>query len=120
MESLLSQLARPSSTEINWSTYDFIHSVKHKKLGSQKAKDLVYVHSNFRLASCTNPEYSNGPSKEWDVDPESPDLKLSLVALNIDDRKPRNGIGQSSSSAPPSTIEHASAVIFYEDYDDED
>eukprot|EP00253_Pinus_taeda_P026610 PITA_26610 len=89
---VLSQVASTSSTERNWSTYGFIHFMKHK----------------------------SGPSKEWDVDPKSPDLELSLAALNIEDRAPRSGIGQSSSSTPPSTIQHASASIFDEDYDDED
>eukprot|EP00253_Pinus_taeda_P024769 PITA_24769 len=89
-------------------------------LHREKAKDLVYVHSNLRLASCRGPKYSSGHSKEWDVDIESLDLELSLIALNIEDWEPRSGIGQSSSSTPPSTIEHASASIFDEDYDDED
>jgi hypothetical protein len=63
----------------------FIHSVKRNRLGSQKAEDLVYVHSNLRLASRRGPEYNSGPSKEWDVDAENPDLDLSLAALNIEE-----------------------------------
>eukprot|EP00253_Pinus_taeda_P009555 PITA_09555 len=85
---------------------------------SQKAEDLVYAHSKLCLASRKGPEYNNDPSKEWDVDAESPDLDLSLAALNIE-VEPGSGIGPSSSSAPPSTVEHRSASIF-EDYDDED
>ena len=53
---LLSQVASSSSTESNWSTYDFIHSVKHNRLSSQKAEDLVYVHSNLRLAFRRGPK----------------------------------------------------------------
>jgi len=53
------------------------------------------------------------------VDAESPDLDLSLAALNIE-VQPRSGIGPSSSSTPPSTVEHASTSIYDEDYDDED
>ena len=108
---ILSQVASSSSAERNWSTYGFIHSVKRNRLGSQKAEDLVYVHSNFHLASHRGPEYNNGPSKEWDVDPESPDLDLSLATLNLE-VQPGSGIGPSSSSAPPSTIEHGSTSIF--------
>jgi hypothetical protein len=76
---ILSQVASSSSAERNWSTYGFIHSVKRNRLGSQKAEDLVYVHSNLRLASRRGPEYSSGPSKEWDVDPENPDLDSLLL-----------------------------------------
>jgi hypothetical protein len=48
---ILSQVASPSSTERNWSTDGFIHSVKRNRLGSQKAEDLLYVHSNPCLVS---------------------------------------------------------------------
>ena len=81
---LLSEVSSSSLVERNWSTYGFIHSVKRNRLGSQKAEDLVYVHSNLRLASRRGSEYSNGPSKEWDVEPESFDLEMSLAALNIE------------------------------------
>ena len=114
---LLSQVASSSSAERNSSTYGFIHSVKRNRLGSQKAEDLVYVHSNLHLASRRGPEYGNCPSKEWDVDPQKPDLDLSLVALNIEDQDHRSGICQTSSSATPSTAEHASAAIFDENSD---
>ena len=113
---ILSQVASSSSTKRNWSTYGFIHYVKRNRLGSQKAEDLVYVHSNLRLASCRGPEYSSGSSKEWDVDPESSDLDISLAALNIEE--PRSGVGQSSSSQQ-STIGRASCSIFQDEYEDE-
>ena len=114
---LLSQVASSSSAERNWSTYGFIHSVKRNCLGSEKAKDLVYVHSNLHLASQRGPKYSSEPSKDWDVEPESPDLDLSLAALNLDE--PRSGIGISSSN-PQSSVERASCSIFEEKYDDQD
>lgn len=98
----------------NWSTYGFVHSVKCNRLGSQNVEDLLYVHSSLRLASRRGLEYNNGPSKEWDVDPKSSDLDLSFAPLNIE-VQPGSGIGPSSSSAPPSTLEHASASIFDED-----
>jgi len=88
-------------------------------LGSLKAEDLVYVHSNLRLASRRGPEYNSGPSKEWDVDAENPDLDLSLAALNIE-AESGSGIGASPSSALPSTVEHCAASIFDEDCYDED
>ena len=108
-------MASSSSAERNWSTYGFIHSVKRNRLGSQKVEDLVYVHSNLRLASCRGPEYSSGPSREWDVDPKSADLVISLTALNIEE--PRSGVGLASSTQQ-STIGCASCSIF-EEYEDE-
>ena len=61
---VLSQVASSSSAERNWSTNGFIHSVKRIRLGSQKAEDLVYVHSNLHLASRRGLEYSSCPSKD--------------------------------------------------------
>ena len=78
---ILSQVSSSSSVERNWSTYGFIHSVKRNRLGSQKAEDLVYVHSNRRLVSCRGAKYVNGPHKDSDVDAECQDLDLSLAAL---------------------------------------
>jgi hypothetical protein len=60
---ILSQVASSSSAERNWSTYGFIHSVKRNRLGSKKAGDLVYVHSNLCLVSCRGEEYALGPHK---------------------------------------------------------
>jgi len=48
---ILSQVASSLLAERNWSTYGFIHSVKRNRLGSQKADDVVYVHSNLCLVS---------------------------------------------------------------------
>ena len=115
---ILSQVASSSSAERNWSTYGFIHSVKRNRLGSQRAEDLVYVHSNLRLASRRGPEYSSGPCKDWDVEPEAADLDISLAALNIVD-EPRSGVGISSSN-PQSSVQRASCSIFEEEFDDQD
>jgi hypothetical protein len=112
----LQALASSSSAERSWSTYGFIHSVKRNRLGSQWAEDLVYVHSNLRLASRRGPEYNSGPSKEWDVEPKSSDLEMSLAALNIEE--PRSGVVPSSSSQQ-STIGRTSCSIFHEEYEDE-
>ena len=110
-------MASSSSAERNWSTYGFIHSVKRNRLGSQKAEDLVYVHSNLRLVSRRGAEYVNGPHKDWDVDAECPDLDLSLAALDVGDDAITSGTGTASSSrALPSFAERASCSIF----DDED
>ena len=46
---VLSHVASSSSAEKNWSTYGFIYYVKRNRLGSQKAEDLVYVHSMWKL-----------------------------------------------------------------------
>lgn len=116
---ILSQVARSSLTERNWSTYGFIHSMKRNRLGSQKAEDLVYVHSNLFLASRKGPEYSSGQCKDWDVDPESDDLDLPPAALNTEE--PRSGVGNTSSTTH-SVVERVSSSIFedQEDYVDED
>ena len=116
---VLSQVTSSSLAERNWSTCGFVHSVKRNRLGSQKAKDLVYVHSNLCLAPRRGPEYGNGPSNEWAVDRENPDLDLSLAALNIEYKDHRSGIGQTSSLATRSTAKHASVAIFDEDSDNE-
>jgi len=38
-----------SKIQQNKSTYDFIHNKKRNRLTEDRAKDLVYVHSNLRL-----------------------------------------------------------------------
>ena len=75
------------------------------------------MHSNLRLASSKGPEYNSGPCKDWDVEPESADLDLSLVALNIEES--RSGTGNTSSTLH-SIVERASCSIFEEDYEEED
>ena len=114
---ILSQVASSSSAERNWSTYGFIHSVKPNRLGSQKAEDLVFVHSSLRLASHKGPEYKSGSPEEWDVDPECPDLEISFASLNVNE-EPRSGIGLPSSNTRTES-RRASCSIFEEDYDDE-
>jgi hypothetical protein len=115
---ILSQVARYSSTERNWSTYGFIHSMKHNRLGSQKADDLVYVHSNLCLVSRKGEEYTSGTHKEWDVDPKNLDLEISLFALDIVDDARGSGIGSSSHRGSSST-EHASCSFFYDEDEDQ-
>jgi len=112
---ILSQVASSSSTERNWCTYTFIHSVKHNRLGLQKAKDFIYVHSNLCLAFRRGLEYNNGPSKDWDVDPDSFNLDISLAALNL--QEPRSGIGNISSTSL-STVECVSCSIFRDEDED--
>jgi len=38
-----------SAAERNWSTYDFIHNKRRNRLTEERARDLVYVHSNLTL-----------------------------------------------------------------------
>ena len=64
---LLGQPCSSSCAERNWSTYKFIHSLKMNKMAPARAKDLVYVHSNFRLLSRCNVEYVNTATKMWDI-----------------------------------------------------
>ena len=53
--------------------------------------------------------------KQWDVDPKSSDLDISLAALNIEE--PRSGV-RPASSTQQSTIGCASCSIFEEDEDE--
>ena len=61
-------LVQPSSSccERNWSTYSFVHSMRRNKMTLQRAKDLVYIHSNLRFLSRT-PEYLKGETKMCDI-----------------------------------------------------
>ncbi|XP_057418312.1 uncharacterized protein LOC130712497 [Lotus japonicus] len=66
----LKLLGRPCSSscsEINWSTYSFIHSLKRNKMTPERAKDLVFVHSNLRLISRSSPQYHEGETKMLDI-----------------------------------------------------
>ena len=56
-----------SCCELNWSTYNFIHSMKRNKLTPQRAEDLVYIHNNLRLLSRRSSNYNEGESKMWDI-----------------------------------------------------
>ena len=64
---LLGQPCSSSCYERNWSTYNFIHSIKRNKLTPQRAEDLVYVHNNLRLLSRRSSNYNRGKSKMWDI-----------------------------------------------------
>ncbi|KAF8065964.1 RNF32 [Scenedesmus sp. PABB004] len=48
---VLSQVASASSCERAWSAYDFIHNKRRNRLTPQRARDLVYVFTNTRLAT---------------------------------------------------------------------
>lgn len=78
-----------SACERNWSEYAFIHSVKRNRLGTQKAQDLVFVHSNLRLLSRQQLEYQRGPSRMWDYggsqDDGDDDLPFEVLRDNAED-----------------------------------
>ncbi|KAG6520646.1 hypothetical protein ZIOFF_017705 [Zingiber officinale] len=90
----LKLLGHPSSScccERNWSTYNFIHSLKRNKITPQRAEDLVYVHYNLRLLS-RSPHYNEGESKMWDVGADefdSMDMEgaaiLEIANLSLDE-----------------------------------
>ncbi|XP_073046049.1 uncharacterized protein [Primulina eburnea] len=90
----LKLLGQPSSSccERNWSTYNFIHSLKRNKITPQRAEDLVYVHYNLRLLSRRSPHYNEGESNMWDVGADafdSMDMEgaaiLEIANLSLDD-----------------------------------
>ena len=64
---LLGQPCSSSCCERNWSTYNFIHSMKRNKLTPQRAENLVFVHNNLRLLSRRSLNYNEGESKMWDI-----------------------------------------------------
>ncbi|XP_057418633.1 uncharacterized protein LOC130712831 [Lotus japonicus] len=64
---LLGQSCSSSCSERNWSTYSFIHYLKSYKMTPERAKDLVFVHSNLRLISRISPQYHEGETKMWDI-----------------------------------------------------
>ena len=48
---LFGQPCSLSSAERNWSTYDFIHSLKGNIITPKRAENLVFVYSNLQLLS---------------------------------------------------------------------
>ena len=89
---LLGQPCSSSCCERNWSTYNFIHSMKRNKLTPQRAEDLVYVHNNLRLLSKRSPKYNEDESKMWDIggdDFDSMDIEnagiLEIANLSLDE-----------------------------------
>ncbi|KAK3212079.1 hypothetical protein Dsin_016785 [Dipteronia sinensis] len=64
---LLGQPCLSSCCERNWSTHNFIHSMRRNKMTPQRAEDLVFVHTNLRLLSRRSPIYKECVSQLWDV-----------------------------------------------------
>ena len=60
---LLGQPCSSSCCERNWSTNNFIHSMKRNKLKPRRVEDLVFVHNNLQLLSRRSPNYNEGESK---------------------------------------------------------
>ncbi|XP_020247901.1 uncharacterized protein LOC109825460 [Asparagus officinalis] len=87
---LLGQPCSSSCCERNWSTYDFIHSLKRNKLTPTRAEDFVYVHTNLRLLSRNSEEYMEGESRMWDIGGDAFDSfqgagMLDVAALSLDE-----------------------------------
>ena len=88
----IGQPCSSSCCERNYSTYNFIHSMKRHKLTPQRVKDLVYVHSNLHLMSRRSPNYNKGESKMCDIGGDgfdSMDIKnaeiLEITYLSLDE-----------------------------------
>ncbi|GJN06963.1 hypothetical protein PR202_ga24747 [Eleusine coracana subsp. coracana] len=77
---LLTQPTSSSCCERNWSTYNFIHSVKRNVLTPQRAEDLVFLHSNLRHLSRKIEAYKTGETRMWDVGGDSFE-SLSVVGI---------------------------------------
>jgi hypothetical protein len=66
----------------------FVLSTLLSRIGftSKRAEKLVYVHSIVCLLTTKAPECSQGPTTQWDVDPEDvPSLHERLVDVPLDD-----------------------------------
>uniref|UniRef100_A0A803L3Q9 DUF659 domain-containing protein n=1 Tax=Chenopodium quinoa TaxID=63459 RepID=A0A803L3Q9_CHEQI len=64
---VLGQPTSSSCCERNWSTYNFIHSLRRNNLTRQRAEDLVYIHNNLRLLSRNTNEYKDEKTRMWDI-----------------------------------------------------
>jgi hypothetical protein len=60
---LFGQPCSLSSAERNWSTYDFIHSLKGNIITPKCAENLVFVYSNLQLLSRSD-EYNKRKNSE--------------------------------------------------------
>ena len=57
--------------------------MKRNQLGSKKAEDLVYIHTNLRLLSRKDDGYNKGSTKFWDVAPECANLDATLQDVTV-------------------------------------
>lgn len=83
---LLSQVSSSSTTERNWSTYSFIHSLNMNRLTSKREKNLLGVHNGLHLTNCEALLYKESPTTQWDVEPKEPtqvgkDARVTQVGL---------------------------------------
>ena len=46
---LFSQVTNASACESNWSSFEYLYSKRRNKLNTEKARKVVYVHSNLKL-----------------------------------------------------------------------
>ncbi len=63
---VLSQVSSACACERNWSSYDFIHSKRRNRLTPARARDLVWVFTNVRLAAKMQSIASEEPFVGWD------------------------------------------------------
>lgn len=89
---LLGQPSPSSCCKRNWSTYKFIHSVTRNKIVSQRAEDLVFVHTNLRLLSRRSSTCKEDPNYMWDVGGDEFDSlddinlgRLEFAELSLDE-----------------------------------
>jgi hypothetical protein len=61
----LACVASSSACERNWKDYTFIHTKPRNRLKADKAKDLVYVHSNLRLLRHVEGNKVGGKEVPW-------------------------------------------------------
>ncbi|KAH7843532.1 hypothetical protein Vadar_017835 [Vaccinium darrowii] len=83
------ELASSSCCERNWSTYSVIQSVRRNRQATSQAEDLVFVHCNLRPLSRKSKEYTEGPSKYWDISGDQFDIEgqeaAELAQLSLDE-----------------------------------
>ena len=57
---LFSQVTSASACETNWSQFEYVYSKRRNKLRTEKARKLVYVHSNLKLLNDIASESASG------------------------------------------------------------
>jgi len=60
-------ISLPDTTPQLLEDNSFIHSLARNKMAPEKAKDLVYVHTNLHLLSRSTSQYNEGERNMWDL-----------------------------------------------------
>ena len=76
---LFSQVTSASACETNWSQFEYVYSKRRNKLRTEKARKLVYVHSNLKLLN----DILGSESAIW-TESTSAGTKITKITCAID------------------------------------